>query len=117
MEKKKSGYKRMLKFSVLNKLMLSYVVLISILASVIGITSFSLSASNYNRQVSNQNQKLLENYATYIDNTIVESVRDIHKGLCLNLNTSIDIEILFRRNSDMGRLRTLYIELSSIVAE
>lgn len=106
---------RVFKFSVLNKLILSYVVLIIILASVIGITSFSLSVQNYNSQISLHNQKLLENYATYINNTITDKIREVHKNICLNLNIKTDIGILFRQNCDMGKVKTLFLELNSIV--
>ena len=105
-----------LRISVLGKLIISYVILIVVLASVIGFTSFSISANNYKNQVIAHNRKLLENYATFIDSTVIKKMKDLHNNICLNIGISVNIDTYFKGLIDMGKLRTLCLELSTLAA-
>lgn len=105
-----------LRISVLGKLIISYVILIVVLASVIGFTSFSISASNYKNQVIAHNRKLLENYATFIDSTVINKIKELHNNICLNIGISVNIDTYFKGLIDMGKLRTLSLELSTLAA-
>ncbi|MCK5129441.1 MAG: AraC family transcriptional regulator [Clostridiales bacterium] len=101
--------------SVLLKLTLSYVILAIILTATIGFTSYYLSSSNYNKEVVKLNQQLLEQYSTTIQETIINTTDETRKKMILAVNLKTDLNILFQRKLDLGRIPTLIEELVNIV--
>ena len=57
--------------SVLQRLTLSYVVLIMVLALVIGLSSHAISSRNYNSQVADLSQRLINRYATIVNDSVI----------------------------------------------
>lgn len=101
--------------SVLIKLMLSYLILIIILASTIGFTSYYLSSRNYNNEVFKLNKQLLEQYSTTIEKSIINTANETRKKMILDINLSTDIDILFQSSITLGKIPTMNSELNAIV--
>ena len=102
--------------SVLSRLTASYVVLITVLALAIGTSAHAIASWNYNRQVADLNQRLLQRYATIIDDNVISEASRIHQDLCLNLTLKTDIDVLFEKNYDIVKVKRLYDELLKIVS-
>ncbi len=102
--------------SVLSRLTLSYVVLITVLTIAIGTSAHAISSFNYNQQVADLNQRLLKRYATIIDDNVIREATRIHQDLCLNLTLKTDIDVLFEPDYDIVKVKRLYDELLKIVS-
>ena len=102
-------------FSVLIKLTLSYIVLIILLVSSIGLTSYYLSSSNYNSEATKLNHQLLEQYSSIIQEKIINATEETRKKMVLDINLSTDIDILFEPQINLGDTYKLYRELNDIV--
>ena len=100
--------------SVLIKLTLSYVVLILLLASAIGFTSYYLSSSNYNNEVIKLNRQLLEQYSSTIKEAVIKKTDETRKKLISDVNIRIDIDILFESELNLGKTKTLHDKLSTL---
>ena len=116
-EKNRSGSKgRIRGGSVLQRLTLSYVVLIMVLALVIGLSSHAISSRNYNTQVADLNQRLLNRYATIVNDSVIKEAQRVHQDLCLNLTLKTSIEVLFEKDYDIVKVKRLHNELLKIVS-
>lgn len=97
--------------SVLIKLTLSYVVLILFLASAIGFTSYYLSSNNYNNEVIKLNQQLLEQYSSTIKEAVINTTDQTQKKMVLDINLKTDLDTMFQKNINLGKIKTLYDDL------
>ena len=100
--------------SVFIKLTLSYMVLILLLASAIGFTSYYLSSRNYNNEVIKLNQQLLEQYSSTIKEAVIKKTKETRKKMTLDVSLHTDIDILFENQLNLGKIKTLHEELARL---
>ena len=102
--------------SVFIKLTLSYMVLILLLASAIGFTSYYLSSSNYNNEVIKLNQQLLEQYSGTIQETLISKTEETRRNIAVDVSLRTDIDILFENQLNLGEIKTLQEELETLTS-